>query len=103
MLNQFVLVGRLSQEIIVENDKAIITLKVPRTFKNEDGEYENDFIQVIVSGNIATNTQEYCKVGDILGAKGRIQSTTTNMPDGTISTKMELFGEKITFLSSKSN
>lgn len=102
MLNQFVIVGRLSNEIIIENDKAVLTLKVPRTFKNENGEYENDFIQIIVGGNIATNTKEYCKVGDILGAKGRIESTTTNMPDGTISTKMELFAEKITFLSSKS-
>ena len=102
MLNQFVLVGRLSNEIIVKHNKAVLILKVPRNFKNENGEYENDFIEIIVKGNIATNTKEYCKVGDILGAKGRIQSTTTNMPDGTVSTKMELFGEKITFLSNKS-
>lgn len=102
MLNQFVLVGRLSEDIIIDNDKAIITLKVPRTFKNENGEYDNDFIQVVITGNVATNTKEYCKVGDIIGAKGRIQVKTINMPDGTISTKTELIGEKITFLSSKS-
>ena len=102
MLNQVILVGRISNEVSLVGDTATLILKVPRSVKNEQGEYENDFIPCVVSGNIATNVVEYCKKEDIVGVKGRVQSTTTNMPDGTISTKIDIFAEKVTFLSSKS-
>lgn len=49
MLNNVVLVGRLVNKIILnenENGKksAEIILAVPRNFKNENGEYDTDFI-----------------------------------------------------------
>jgi single-strand DNA-binding protein len=96
MLNQIILVGRLTEEIeIEEKDEkkfATITLSVPRSWKNADGIYENDFIKCIIWNQIAENTKEYCKKGDILGVKGRIQS------DGD---KMEIIAEKVTFLSNR--
>lgn len=103
MLNQFVLVGRLHEEIKEKNKKGftIITLGVPRSYKSENGEYETDFIDIKISGNIADNTKEYCKKGDIIGAKGRIQTTTIKKDNKDIKIT-ELVGEKITFLSSKS-
>ena len=49
MLNQIVLVGRITKtpEIIENQDGskfAILNLAIPRTFKNENGEYDTDFI-----------------------------------------------------------
>lgn len=91
MLNQLVLVGRL-QEIKKEEKGAKIILAVPRSFKNEEGAYENDYIPVKLWGTVADNTAEWCNKGDLVEIKGRIQET-----EG----KIELIGERVTFLSSK--
>ena len=101
MLNQIILVGRLVQDPEIkelENGMRIsyITLAVPRSFKNSDGIYENDFINCIVWNNIADNVKEFCTKGDIVGVKGRIQ--TKQEEDKTI---IEIVAEKVTFLSSK--
>lgn len=97
MLNQIVLVGRLVQDPEIkeleDNRKvSVITLAVPRSFKNADGEYETDFIPCVLWNGIATNTIEYCRKGDLVGIKGRIQSNEN---------KIELIAEKVTFLSTK--
>lgn len=95
MLNQTVLVGRIVSDPEInetENDKKFttLTLAVPRSYKNADGEYETDFIPCVLWNTIATNTCEYCKKGDLVGVKGRIQS---------IKDKMEVVAERVTFLS----
>ena len=69
-----------------------IIISVPRSYKNEDGEYENDMIKVTLEGKINDSTREYCHKGDIIGVKGRIRVDE----DG-----MKIVGEKVTFLSSK--
>ena len=75
------------------NKYATNTLAVPRTYKNENGEYETDFIPFKVYGNMANTTCEYCKKGDVLGIKGNLSSY-----------KNELFlnANRVTFISSKS-
>lgn len=96
MLNQIILVGRLVSDPQInetENGKvSTITLAVSRSFKNEEGIYETDFIPIILWEGIATNVNEYCKKGDLLGVKGRLQ---------TKDNKIEVVAEKVTFLSSK--
>lgn len=107
MLNNYVGVGRLVSDPEIketenERKEAIITLAIPRPFKNEDGEYETDFVPVKLFNVVATNTSEYCHKGDIIGVKGRIQTYNIEKEDGTKETKIELIAEKVTFLSSKS-
>ena len=104
MLNQTVIVGRLVREpelTKTENEKNVsnITLAVPRSYKNENGEYETDFIDCTLWGNIAETTSEYCKKGDLIGIKGRIQ-TSTYEDDGKTNKRMQVVAEKVTFLSS---
>lgn len=100
MLNQLVIVGRLvgDPQIKEEGEKKIsyITLAVPRSYKNENGEYETDFIDCVLWNAIAENTVEYCRKGDLVGIKERIQ--TRNVETHKIT---ELIAEKVTFLSSK--
>ena len=79
MLNQIVLVGRLTKDIVVnKSDKGIkvatLRLAIPRSFKNSEGVYDTDFIDCVLFDSVAENTSEYCKKGDIVGVKGRIQS-----------------------------
>lgn len=106
MLNQIILVVRLvkTPEVIeTESGKKMsyITLAIPRTFKNADGEYDTDFIDCVLWEVVAESTSEYCKQGDIVGVKGRVQSRMIEDEDGNNYKKMEVIAEKITFLSSK--
>ena len=106
MLNQVVLVGRLTSDLEakeLEDGKKVtnMTLAIPRSFKNADGEYETDFVECTLWNNIAENTAEYCKKGDIIGVKGRLQSRQIE-EDGVKKNITEIISEKVTFLSSKS-
>jgi single-strand DNA-binding protein len=98
MLNQVVLVGRLTKGIELkeegEKKKAHIELAVSRSIKDADGEYDTDFIDCTLWNAVAENTAEYCKQGDILGVKGRIQ---TEIIDDVKQTS--IIAEKVTFLS----
>lgn len=105
MVNQIILVGRLvkTPELeLTDSGKKIstITLAVPRTYKNLNGEYDTDFIDCTLWTGVAENTSEYCKTGDILGVRGRIQSRIVEKDDGTKYKKMEIIAEKVSFLSS---
>ena len=106
MLNQIILVGRLvdTPEIITTDsgkNMTYITLAIPRSFKNADGEYEVDFIDCVLWSIVAENASEYCKKGDVIGVKGRLQTRMLEDEEGNNYKKMEVVAEKITFLSSK--
>lgn len=103
MLNQVVLVGRLTKEPEVnktEGNKhySHVTLAVPRSFKNINGEYDTDFIDCVLWDGVAKSTSEYCHKGDIVGVKGRIQSEVKEL-DGTKKYYMNIIAERVTFLS----
>lgn len=92
MLNQIVLVGRLVQDPEIKelengNKTSYITLVVPRSFKNTACK---------VGYPMCDNVKEYCKKGDLLGIKGRVQ--TKQEEDKSI---IEIVAEKVTFLSSR--
>lgn len=104
-MNQFVGVGRLVAEPSVketEDGKQVsnITIAVPRSYKNENGEYDTDFVDVVLWNGIAENTAEYCHKGDIIGVKGRIQTSNYETEDGEKRKSTQIVAEKITFLSS---
>lgn len=97
MLNQIVLVGRLVNDPIVEENEngknvSVITLAIPRSYKNTEGEYDTDFVDVTLWNSIASNTVEYCKKGDVVGVKGRVARLQGN--------QLQVVAEKVTFLTS---
>ena len=105
MLNQVILVGRLvrTPELqLTETGKkrSLITLAVNRGYKNQDGEYETDFLDCTLWTGIAENTAEYCRSGDVIGVKGRLQTWLIDNEDGTKHKKMEIIADKVTFLAS---
>ena len=108
MLNQIVIVGRLVKDPELrqtEGGKKVtnITLAVPRSYKNSNGEYETDFIDCLLWSGVAESTTEYCKKGDLIGLKGRIQTRKYETEDEKVRQVTEIIGEKITFLSSNHN
>lgn len=95
MLNQIVLVGRITKEPELkelESGKKVcnLTLAVQKPFKNLEGVYETDFINTALWDHIAENTVNYCHKGDVVGIKGRLQSRDN---------KLEVVTEKLSFLS----
>ncbi len=104
MLNNAVIVGRIVQNPeLKETEKggklANIVLAVPRSFKNSNGEYETDFINCTLWRGIAESTAEYCKKGDLVGIKGRIQTSNYQDSEGNKKYTTEVVAEKVTFLS----
>jgi len=105
MLNQTVIVGRLVEDPKIqetESGKKVsnITVAVPRSYKNSKGEYDTDFVDCVLWSGVAENTAEYCKKGDLLGIKGRVE-TDLYEKDGQTRKSTKIVAEKITFLSSK--
>ena len=106
MLNQIVLVGRLVREPQLQKSEKNkqymqITLAIPRSFKNMNGEYDTDFIDCLLWDSVAKSTSEYCHKGDIVGVKGRVQSRLVESEDKTKKYYMDIIAERVTFLSSK--
>lgn len=92
MINHLTLVGRLTSEIRINEKEMVITLAVPRSYRNDEGEYDSDIIPVKLFNGIAQATTENCKQGDVIAIRGRIETKEDNL---------EIVAEKLTFLSSK--
>ena len=97
MLNQIVIVGRLVGLGDIKTGRngkyCRVMLACPRAFRNANGEYETDYVKVTLRGGVAESTTEYCRKGDLIGIKGRIESTKNG--------NTKLVADKVSFLSSK--
>ena len=108
MFNTVILVGRLVRDPELQltdtgKKRSFITLAVSRGYKNQNGEYETDFLDCTLWTGIAENTAEYCKSGDVVGVKGRLQTWILENDDGTKQKKMEIVAERVTFLANAKN
>jgi len=106
MLNQVVLVGRLTSdpELRKLDDDRIVTtirLAVQRPFKSgETNEYETDFFNCTLWQGIAEATVDYCKKGSIVGIKARLQQRDYLVDNKKVFSYPEVIVEKISFISS---
>lgn len=93
MLNQVVLVGRICSPINLEvNGNCTLVLKVPKGTKKSKSDYDYDYIDIILTNNIAQNMRDYCKEGDLVGIKGSLRKKKDDF-------HMTVEAEKVTFLS----
>ena len=104
MMNQFVCVGRLVRDLELktsENGKTYtnMTVAVPRSYKNENGEYDTDFIDCITWGGVAENATEYCKKGDLIGLKGRVETWEKENEQGQTEKSTLVVADKLTYLA----
>lgn len=103
-MNNYMAVGRIVRDPeLVETDSGKkycnITLAIPRSYKNAEGIYETDFIDCKLWSSIAETTAEYCKKGDTVGVKGRIETSTYEV-DGENKKSFQIVADKVSFLSS---
>ena len=107
-MNKIELTGRITKEIelrYTQSNKAVgnFSLAVNRKFKNQNGEYEADFINCIVFDKLAETIKEYVKKGDLIGVCGRLQVRNYTDKDGNKKYITEVVVEEIDFLQSKPN
>jgi len=105
MHNLVSLIGRLTENPTLkktDNDNGMLTinLAVQRSFRNEDGLYDTDYIRCVLWNGIAEHTSEYCKKGDLVGVRGRLQ-TRSYEEKGETKYITEVIVDKVSFLASR--
>ncbi|EDJ8805051.1 single-stranded DNA-binding protein, partial [Listeria monocytogenes] len=82
---------------------ATFTLAVNRTFTNQQGEREADFINCVVWRKPAENVANFLKKGSMAGVDGRVQTRNYEGNDGKRVYVTEIVAESVQFLESKNN
>lgn len=105
-INRIVLIGRLTANPELRyttNNIAItsFTLAVDRNFKNEDGNKEADFINIVAWNKKAELIHQYVQKGDLIGVIGRLQVRKYQNERGENRHATEVVLEEIEFLRNK--
>jgi len=105
-MNKALLIGRLTKnpELKYTNSNipvATFTLAVNRTFSNQSGEKETDFINIVVWRKQAETVKNYVSQGSLVAVEGRIQTRSYDAQDGTKRYVTEIVADNIQFLESK--
>lgn len=107
-MNKCMLVGRLTRDPEVrytqgENASAIarFSVAVNRRFKNNEGNYEADFINCVAFGKAAEFIEKYFKKGMAIGITGRIQTGSYTNKDGVKVYTTDVVVEESEFVESK--
>lgn len=106
MINQVVLVGRLTKEVNLKytpNNQAVATfsLAVNRNFKSQNGEREADFINCVIWRQQAENLANWAKKGALIGITGRIQTRSYENQQGQRVYVTEVVSETFQLLESR--
>lgn len=106
MLNSICLVGRLTKDVELRYTPsnvavATFTLAVNRTFKNENGDREADFINCVMWRQQAENLASWAKKGALIGITGRIQTRSYDNQQGQRVYVTEVVAEQFQLLESK--
>ncbi|KAB2490613.1 single-stranded DNA-binding protein [Priestia endophytica] len=106
MFNQVTLVGRLARvpDLRYTTDGVAYThlvLAVQRSFRNQHGEFDADFVSVTVWRKNAENTVQYCEKGTLVGITGRVQTRQYERDGGEKVFSTEIIADRIRFLQRK--
>lgn len=105
-MNMYIGVGRLVKDVEIrhtQSDKmcAIYTIAISRPYKNQNGEYETDFINCETWGNVANTMNEYVRKGDMIGVKGSLRTDSYMDKNNEKKYRTYVNVERVTFLSAK--
>ncbi|EDO1174069.1 single-stranded DNA-binding protein [Listeria innocua] len=108
MMNRVVLVGRLTKDPELRYTPAGVavatfTLAVNRTFTNQQGEREADFINCVVWRKPAENVANFLKKGSMAGVDGRVQTRNYEGNAGKRVYVTEIVAESVQFLEPRNS
>ncbi|MFU8794337.1 MAG: single-stranded DNA-binding protein [Dethiobacteria bacterium] len=104
MLNQVVLIGRLTRDPELRYTPgngvpvASFTLAVDRPFTNQQGEREADFINIVTWRKLAENCANYLKKGSLAAVTGRLQIRSYDDSQGVRRKAAEVIADNVRFL-----
>ncbi|HEM4321518.1 TPA: single-stranded DNA-binding protein [Streptococcus suis] len=106
MINNVVLVGRMTRDAELRytpSNQAVatFTLAVNRNFKNQNGEREADFINVVIWRQQAENLANWAKKGALIGVTGRIQTRSYDNQQGQRVYVTEVLADSFQLLESR--
>lgn len=107
-MNNVSLIGRLTKapelKQTASNTSVLTgTLAVNRTFKNQNGEREADFINIVAWRQTAEIISKYCGKGSQIGIVGRIQTRNYENQQGQRVYVTEVVAEHVELLDSKND
>lgn len=104
MLNQIVLIGRLTRDPELRYTAgsgvavASFTLAVDRPFTNQQGEREADFVSIVTWRKLAENCASYLKKGSLAAVTGRLQIRSYDDSQGIRRKVAEVVADNVRFL-----
>lgn len=106
-MNKVILMGRLTKDPDMRGEGtnlvARYSLAVDRRFKDNDGNYQTDFINIVVFGKGAEFAEKYLKKGTKVVVTGRIQTGSYTNKDGQKVYTTDVIAEDQEFAESKSS
>lgn len=104
-MNKVILMGRITKDVDARGDGnnmvARYSLAVDRRFKNKDGEYDTDFINIVAFGKSAEFAEKYFAKGTKVVITGRIQTGSYTNKDGQKVYTTDVVAEDQEFAESK--
>ena len=105
-MNQVGIVGRLTKDpvtrVLAEGRvHTSFILAVQRSFRNQHGDMDTDFILCSTWGRSAHNVSKYCAKGSLVAVSGRLQSRHYDKEDGTRTYVTEVVGDTVRFLDKR--
>lgn len=106
MLNHITIMGRLTKDVELRRTTsgvavANFTVAVDRDFKNDAGERETDYIDVVAWRGTAEFAEKFLSKGRMVAISGRLQIRKYIDKDGNKRNAAEVVAESIYFADSK--
>ena len=106
--NSVNLIGRITKDPEVRGDSgssmvARMCMAVKRDFKDSDGNYGSDFINVVAFGSTASFLEKFFHKGDAIAIQGRIQTGSYTNRDGVKVYTTDVIADKADFLPGSKN
>lgn len=105
-MNRILMIGRTTTKPELRYTQSGVgvvnfTLAVNRKFRNENGDFDSDFISCVAFRKTAEIIAEYIEKGDLLGVEGRIQTRNYENQNGQKVYVTEVVVDQIDFLQAR--
>ena len=105
-MNRVMLIGRLTTKPELRYTGSNVpysrfSIAVNRTFSNNQGQRETDFINIVVWRKQAENVCNFLDKGSLVAVEGRLQTGNYDDKDGNKRYTMDVVGDNVQFLESK--
>lgn len=102
MINRIVLMGRITHDLELRqtpsgNVVVAFSIAVERNFKDQNGEYQTDFINCVAWNKTAEHICRYFSKGRMIALEGNLRTRTYDDKNGTKRYVTEVFVDSVSF------